>query len=151
MKALKLKSIAIIFLVFLLILLKGSCSSSINTTVYLNPGGISPSYTIQVSKGDVVEWSFQTYNDSFNVNAQAFGMGTMVSTGKTSDSGSIEALATGTLGFLFQNMGPSSGYIEIKASIKQDTVDGYHPIIFIIMLSFIISIATLVYLKKKKY
>jgi len=149
MKGLKLRSGTILILVFLLILPKGSCSSSIDVTIFLNPGQISPIYYIQVSGGDVVKWSFRTYNDSFNVYALAVGVGTMASTGKTSDSGSIEALTNGNIVFYFQNMGPASGYIDIKAYIKKDTIEGYHPMIFIIMLISIISIAMLVSLKKK--
>ena len=149
MKGLKLKSGIILILVFLFLLPKGSCSSSIDTTIFLNPGQISPIYNIQVSRGDVVQWSFQTYNDSFNVYALAVGVGTMGSVGKTADSGSIEALAIGNIGFYFQNMGPASGYIDIKAYIQVDTIEGYHPMIFIIMLISIISITMLVSLKKK--
>ena len=146
MKRLKIKSGIFFFLALLLMIPKGFGATPINVTVFLNPIQMSPMYTMQVSKGDIVLWSFQTYNDSFNVQALGTGVGTMVSSGSTSDSGSIEALAAGTIIFYFINMGSNSGYIDISIRIKEDAIEGYPYMIFIVMLFSIISMISI---KKK--
>ena len=125
---------------------KGFGATSIKTTVFLNPFQMSPIYNMQVSRGDVVLWSFQTYNDSFNVQALGLGVGTMVSSGSTSDSGSVEALAAGNIGFYFTNMDLNSGYIDISIRIKEDSIEGYPYMIFVVIF---ISILSIISIKKK--
>ena len=143
MKGLKVKSWTLLFLALLLMIPKGLSATPISTTIFLNPAQMSPFYTIQVSKGDIVLWSFQTYNDSFNVMALGSGVGTMVTTGNTADSGSIEALAAGSMGFYFTNAGSNSGYIDISISIREDSIEGYSFTIFIVTLISIISIISI--------
>ena len=148
MKGSKGKSGIFLFLALLLIIPKGFCSSPINVTVFLNFGEISPFYTMSVSKDEIVLWSFQTYDTSFNVQAVAIGVGVMLSSGKTSDSGSVEALTTGDIVFYFANLGPDSGYIDIDIAIriKEDSIDGYLSLPFIIIP---VSIISLILIKRK--
>ena len=146
MKGSKGKSGIFLFLALLLIIPKGFCSSPINATVYLNFGEISPFYTMSVSKDEIVLWSFQTYDTSFNVQAVAIGVGVMLSSGKTSDSGSVEALTTGNIVFYFANLGPDSGYIDIAIRIKEDSIDGYLSLPFMIIP---VSIISLILIKRK--
>ena len=146
MKILKIKSGIFLFLALLLMIPKGFGATPINTTIFLNFGQMSSMYTMQVSKGDVVLWSFQTYNDSFNVAALGFGVGTIVSSGHTSDSGSVEALAAGPIVVYFTNMGPDSGYIDISIRIKEDAIEGYPYMILIVIL---FSIVSMISIKKK--
>ena len=143
MKGLKVKSGTLLFLVLLLIIPKGYSATPINATVFLIPGQMSPIYTIQVSKGEVVKWSFQTYNDSFNVGAIGLGVGTVVSSGHMADSGSVEALVTGSIMFYFTNMGSNSGYIDISIRIQEDTIEGYPYTIFIVILISIVSVISI--------
>ncbi len=146
MKGLKVKGGTLLFLALLLMIPEGFGATPINTTVFLIPGQMSPIYTIQVSKGDIVKWSFQTYNVSFNVMALGFGVGTMASTGNTADSGSVDALATGSIVFYFTSMGPNSGYIDISIRIRETSIEGYPHIIFIVIL---ISVISIISIKKK--
>jgi len=125
----------------------GSCATSVNDTVFLTPGAATSFYFIQVSEDDVVQWNFQTYNDSFSVNAFALNFWGLISSDKTSDSGSVEAYLPGsyTITFFFQNVGSTSGYIDINIHIKKE-IDGYYPLILSIIIIAIISI---VLIKKK--
>ena len=147
MKGLKLTSGTILIFIFLMLIPKGSCATSVNDTVFLTPGQMTSFYYIQASEDDVVQWSFQTYNNSFNVNALALNFWGLISSDRTSDSGSVEALVTGTITFYFQNGGLTSGYIDINIHIKKDIIDGYYPLIFIIILIPIILIVSI----KKNY
>lgn len=142
MKGLKLKSGIIILFTFFLIIPNGSSATSVNDTVFLAPAQMTDLYIIDSSLGDIVIWSFRTYDDPFSVTATCAGT-TLFSQGKTSDSGSVEALIPGGLIFYFMNTGPNSGYIDINIHIKQDTIEGYHPIIFIVILISIISIISI--------
>ena len=146
MKKLKTKSGIFFFLVFLLMIPK-AYATPVNTTVFLNIAQISPIYNMSVSEGDTVLWSFSTYNSSFNVMAVGGGVGTMVSSGKTSDSGSIVAVATGNIAFTFMNSGLSSGYIDIAISIKVENSIGAYTYISFIIISF--TIIALISIKKK--
>ena len=126
MKGLKIKSGIFLFLAFLLMIPRASCATPINTTVFLNISHITPIYNMPVSEGETVLWSFQTYNNSFNVLALGTGVGVMISSGETSDSGSVEALATGNILFTFMNSGPNNGYIDIAIIIKvENSIEGY--------------------------
>lgn len=148
MKGLKLVRGIIFIFIFLLLIPKGSCASSVNDTVFLTPGQATNFYFIQASEDDVVQWSFHTYNDSFNVNAFALNFWGLISSDKTSDSGSVEAYLPGsyTFTFYFQNAGSASGYIDINIHIREETIEGYYPLIFIIIF---ISIISMVSIKKK--
>ena len=142
MKGLKLKSGIIILFAFLLIITKGSCATSVNDTVFLAPAQMTNFYIIDSSLGDIVIWSFRTYDDPFSVTVTCAGA-TLFSQGKSSDSGSVETLIPGGLIFYFINTGSNSGYIDINIHIKNDTIEGYHPIIFIVILISIISIISI--------
>ena len=146
MKGLKLINGTILIFTFLLLIPNGSCATSVNDTVFLNPAQMTSFYVIEASEEDVVQWNFQTYNDSFNVNAYALNFWGLISSGRTSDSGSVEAMVTGTITFFFQNAGLTSGYIDINIHIKEDVIEGYSPWIFTII---IISIISIVSIKKK--
>ena len=143
MKGLKITSGIILILVVIFITPIGFCATSVNETVFLTPGQITSVYNIQVSGGDIVVWSFQTRDDAFNVQAFGVGAGVMTSSGKTSDSGSIEALVTGNIAFTFQNMDSTSGYIEINIYIQKETIEGFHPVIIIIVLISIVSVLSI--------
>lgn len=147
MKGLKLTSGTILIFTFLLLIPKGYCATSVNDTVFLTPAQMTSFYYIQASKGDVVKWSFQTYDDSFNVNAFALSFWGLVSSDRTSDSGSVEAMVTTTIIFYFQNVGLTSGYVDINIHIKKDIIEGYYPLIFVIILIPIILIVSI----KKNY
>ena len=154
MKGLKLKSGLFVILAIFLMIPKGTCATSVNDTIFLNAGSMSPIYSISVSRRDIVKWSFQTYNDSFNVYVLAYTYASanhiqvyMDSSGKTSDSGSIRVVTTGNILFYFQNEGwevdSASGYIDISIRNKGVTIAGYHPLIFLVILISVISIVSL--------
>ena len=156
MNRLKLKSGSFVILAIFLMIPKGTCDTSVNDIVFLNAGSQSPIYSISVSWGDIVKWSFRTYNDSFNVYTLAYQYVSdnaiqvyMDSTGKTSDSGSIRIVTTGNILFYFQNEGfevdSANGYIDINIYIKKDTIEGYPSMIFIVTL---ISLITIISIKK---
>ena len=119
MKILKIKSGILLFLALLLMIPKGFGATPINVTLFLNFGQMSPMYTMQVSKGDVVLWNFQTYNDSFNVGVIGLGVGSIVSSGHTSDSGSVEALATGSIVVYFTNMDQIVDILILSLALKR--------------------------------
>jgi len=148
MKGLKVKSGLVLIFGFLLMIPNGSCATSVNDTVYLNPGMIS-FYFIQASEGDIIRWSFQTYNNFFNVSVFALNFWGLISSEKISDSGSLEAYLPGsyTITFYFQNGGSTSGYIDINIHKKKETIEGYIPIIFIVSL---ISLISIISIKNKK-
>ena len=146
MKRLNSKS-GIFLLLGLLLMIPKAYATPVNTTVFLNIAQTSPLYNMPASEGDTVLWSFQTYNDSFNVMAIGGGVGTVVSSGMTSDSGSVVAIATGNIMFTFMNLGPISGYIDISIRIKvEESIGAYNYITFII-ISF--TIIALISIKKK--
>lgn len=124
----------IIGLIVLMITPIGSSATSIDETLFLDPGHIPVIRTLQVSNGDVVRWSFLTRDDPFKVNMISTGAGVMVSSGKTSDSGSVEAIATGTIAFTFFNMDSVSGYIELKIYIQAESIGGFYPILIVMTL-----------------
>lgn len=148
MKGIKIKTGVLFTLAFFMIIPRGFCS--VNETLYLSPIQMSPYYTLQVSEGDVVRWSFETYNDSFPVTAIGTGVVYFLSQGQTSDSGSAEAIITGGVIILFQNAGSNGGYIDIRVSIREDSIDGYIPQIFIIILISLISIISIKKIRKLK-
>lgn len=148
MRRIKTRSGIFLFLAFLLTIPRGVSATPINATVFLNVAQMSPIYNIAVSEGGTVLWSFQTYNDSFTVMAVGGGVGTVVSSGMTSDSGSVVAIATGNIAFTFMNLGSNSGYIDIDISIKaEDSIEAYTYITFFI-ISF--TIIGLIAIKKKR-
>ncbi len=146
MKRLKTKSGIFLFLAIVLMIPK-VYATPVNTTVFLNVAQMSPIYNMPVSEGGTVLWSFSTYNDSFIVTAVGGGVGTVVSVGMTSDSGSVVAIATGNIAFTFMNLGTNSGYIDITIRIKaENSIEGYTYITFFI-ISF--TIIALVLIKKR--
>ena len=147
MKWLKLKCGLLVILILLIISPKGLCS--INETLYLSPLQSSPIYTLQASKGDTINWRFETYDDPFTVTALCTGVATFSSNGKTSDTGSTKALVAGGIIIFFQNIGSNSGYIDIRVGIRRDTIDGYQPLIFVVVLISLIGIISITKIKKK--
>jgi hypothetical protein len=147
MKRLKVKVGIFLLLGFLLMIPRSATATPINATVFLNIAQTSPIYNMPASEGDTVLWSFETYNDPFNVMAVGGGVGTVVSSGMTSDSGSVVVIATGNIMFTFVNLGTNSGYIDIAISIKvENSIEGYTYITFFI-ISF--TIMALILIKKK--
>lgn len=150
MKEIKIKVGIVFILTFLAIVPSGLCLNSVNETIYLSPIQMSPLYLLQFSRGDVVRWSFETHDDPFPVTAIGMGMANFVSQGQTSDSGSAEIVAPGIVIIYFQNAGSNGGYIDIRIGIRKDTIEGYIPQIFIIVLISLISIISIKKIQGRK-
>jgi len=143
-----------IFLGLLLFISKGNTNT--NDTIYLNPDESTPVYRIYVLKGEHLEWSFKTYDNSFNVDgfilsctgcaATEYPM--LISVDRTSNSGEIPEpgyayseegyQGNSNVTFSFQNVDTVGGYIQVKLWIKQE-ID-YTIFLYFFIPIFIVSI-----------
>ena len=111
------KNLLLFGIVFLGILFSLSSVMAINNAVVLNYGDYIE-YNIDMNDDDILQWSFSTELDKFNVIFEIDG--NIISNQETSDSGHYTATSDGNVNLFFMNADDSmkrTGTINIQYSI----------------------------------